>query len=103
MKVIAHSPAFWFLLAKDNDLFIDINCEHGPVSYDVLIMLNDEERAQYSAHGQNYLNTLAEAVNYSAPGARESDSAYKDRNISRERGPAVAMAIEVWKSQGSGC
>ena len=96
MKVLEHSPAFWFLLAEENRLFLDVNCEHGAVSYDVLIELNENERAQYTALGYNYLNTLAEMVNYSAPGVRGSDSVYKNRNISVQFRQDVTDAIEFW-------
>jgi hypothetical protein len=98
LKVIEHMPAFWFLLAFDNRLLLDVNCEHGAVSYDVLIELNEEESSQYAALGRNYLSTLAEAVNYSAPGARGSDSVYKGRNISTKYRHEMASAIEFWNA-----
>ena len=99
LKVIEHSPAFWFLLARESRLFLDVNCAHGAVSYDVLIELNEEESSEYAARGRNYLNMLAETVNYSAPGARGSDSVYKRRDISSQYRHEVLGAIGFWHSE----
>jgi hypothetical protein len=97
MKVLAHSPSLWFLFAEDDRLFLDVNCSHGPVSYDVLVQLNGAEAAQYSARGRDYLDTLAEAINFSGPGVRGSDSVYQSRNVSSAYREQVARAIESWK------
>ena len=35
MKVIDHEPGLWFLPGDDDRLFLDVNCEHGAVGYDV--------------------------------------------------------------------
>lgn len=95
MKVIEHEPAFWFLLAKDERLFLDVNCSNGAVSYDMLIELNEDESVRYVADGKNYLNTLAESVNYSASGA---ESIYNTRNVSSIYGDEVGSAIAFWSN-----
>ena len=82
MKVIDHEPGLWFLLGDDDRLFLEVNCEHSAVGYNVLIELDESERAQQTAQGRAYLSKSAEAINYSAPGARGSQSSYKSRNIS---------------------
>jgi hypothetical protein len=103
LKVKDHIPAFWFLLTDDERWLFDVNCEHGAVGYSVLIELNEEERAQYATRGRSYLSALAEAINYSAPGVRDSDSIYKERDISMKYATKVTKAIELWRfSSGVG-
>jgi hypothetical protein len=99
MKVIDHEPGLWFLLGDDDRLFLDVNCEHSAVGYTVLIELDESERAQQTAQGRAYLSKLAEAINYSAPGARGSQSSYKSRNISSQYGAQVSEAIRAWRSR----
>ena len=99
MQVIDHEPGLWFLLSDDDRLFLDVNCEHSAVGYDVLIEIDESERAQQTAQGRAYLSKLAEAINYSAPGARGSQSGYKSRNISSEYGAQVSEAIRAWRSR----
>lgn len=101
MKVLEHSPSFWFLFGENDHLFLDVNCSHGPVSYDVLIELNGAEAAQYSARGRDYLDTLAEGVNLSGPGVAGSDSVYQSRNVAATYRAEVAHAIDNWKKVGS--
>lgn len=98
MIVIDHILAFWFLLLDNGRWLFDVNCEHGAVGYSVLIELSEEESVQYATQGQSYLSALAEVINYSAPGARGSDSIYKERNISMKYGAEVTKAIEFWRS-----
>jgi hypothetical protein len=99
MKVIDHEPGLWFLLGDDDRLFLDVNCEHSAVGHDVLIELDGSERAQQTAQGRAYLSKLAEAINYSAPGARGSQSSYKSRNVSSQYGAQVSEAIRAWRSR----
>ena len=97
LKVLAHSPAFWFLVAEDDRLFLDVNCSSGHVSYDVLIELNRAEAAQYSTLGQNYLDTLAQAIHFSGTGSLGSNSIYQSRNVAADYRDAVTRAIDLWK------
>ena len=99
MKVLDHEFGSWFLLGEGDRMFLDVNCGHSAVSYDVLIELNESERAQHAAQGRVYLGKLAEAVGYSAPGARGSQSSYKTRDIASKYGAQVSEAIRSWRSQ----
>jgi hypothetical protein len=100
MRVVDHEPGFWFLLAQDERLLLDVNCEHGAVGYDVLIELNEIERAEYLRRQHAYLSELAEVINYSAPGVRGSQSPYKVRNIWSQLGAHVVKAVSELGSQG---
>lgn len=99
MDVVDHEQGFWFLLSQGNRLFLDVNCEHSAVSYDVLIELDEDESARYAQIGRSYLSELAEAINYSAPGVRRTHSLYKERNVSSKYQEEVLSAIEAWRSE----
>ena len=98
MKVIDHQPGSWFLLGDDDRLFLDVNCSHGVFGYSVLIELNTAERDDYRSLGRGSLDGLAERINDSAPGARESGSVYAGRDLSRDRGENVSRAVAEWKA-----
>jgi hypothetical protein len=97
MKVLDHEPAFWFLLGEGERLFLDVNCGHSIVSYDVLIELNESEQAQRNAQGRVYLSKLATAVHDSHPGLRNSQSSYTSRNIAARYGAEVLEAVRAWR------
>lgn len=96
MEVIDHEPHFWFLLRKEQGLFLDISCNHGPAGYDVLIELNVAEEAQYLKKGRNFINLLAQAIQDSAPGVRNSLSVYQNRNVSAQYADEVNVAVKKW-------
>lgn len=98
MHVLDQEPASWFLVQHGNTLLLDVNCHHSFVSYSVLIALNEEETALYAQQGHAYLNELAHAVHYSAPGVAGSKSPYKDRNVDREFGAQVMAAIQAHRA-----
>lgn len=98
MQVIDHEPASWFLVQHGDALLLDVNCSHSFVSYSVLIALNGEEMALYRQKGHAYLDELAYAIHYSAPGVAGSQSPYKDRNVDREFGAEVAAAIQAHRA-----
>ena len=98
MNVIDHEPASWYLVQHADMLLLDVNCSHSFVSYSVLIALNAEETALYTHQGHAYLNELAHAVHYSAPGVVGSQSPYKDRNVDREFGAQVSRAIAAFRA-----
>lgn len=99
MKVIDHEPQFWFLLGDGEALFLDVACGHGAVGYSVLIQLNREEEGRYAEEGSSYLSTLANAINYSAPGVIGSRSIYKDRNVSSKYDFSVMAAVREWQTE----
>jgi hypothetical protein len=67
------------------------------VSYEVLIALNEEEEAHRASRGRAYISELAEAINYSARGARGSSSKYKIRTLWPQHGADVLRTIEAWR------
>lgn len=97
MKVIESEPGFWYLLTEGAELIITISCEHSFVAYDFTMKLGPDEIAQYQAHGRSFVGKLAEEVNYSCPIARDSSSAYKNRNIHSMLGEVVDRAVEKWQ------
>lgn len=99
MNVIDHEPASWFLVQHSDQLLLDVHCSHSFVSYTVLIALNAQETALYAQKGHAYLNELAHAVHYSAPGVVGSQSPYRDRNVDREFGAQVTAAIQAHRAR----
>lgn len=98
MNVIDHAPASWFLLQHEGALLFDVHCSHSFVSYTVLIALNAQETALYAQKGHAYLDELAHAIHYSAPGVVGSQSPYRDRNVDREFGAQVSQSIAAFRA-----
>jgi hypothetical protein len=48
MQVVDHEPHAWFLFKEGNAFLLDVNCNHGPVGYCVMIQLTAEEESEYS-------------------------------------------------------
>lgn len=101
MNVIDHEPASWFLVQHGDQLLLDVHCSHSFVSYTVLIALNAEETDLYRQKGHAYLDELAYAIHYSAPGVAGSQSRYKNRNVDRAFGAQVMAAIAAFRSRGT--
>lgn len=102
MNVIDQEPASWFLLQHGDAMLLDVNCSHSFVSYTVLIALNAQESTLYQQKGHAYLDELAYAVHYSAPGVAGSQSPYRDRNVDREFGAQVTAAIQAHRARQAG-
>lgn len=98
MKVIDHSPQFWYLLQDASDLILTVSCEHSFVGYDFTMKLNSNEITKYKQLGSAYLSELAEAINYSCPIARGSSSVFKERNIDAQYSDAIGQAVENWQA-----
>ncbi len=81
MKVIDEERSSWFLFEEEGELLFDVNCSHSFVSYDFMMFLNAEEVTAYKAKGREYLNELANAINYSSPISKTSTSEYKKRYV----------------------
>ncbi|MEG0984226.1 hypothetical protein [Algoriella sp.] len=79
MKVIHHEPLFWFFIKDKNSFFIDVNCSHSFFGFTVLIELDEIEVSQYRIQGKQYLNDLANNIQYYAL------YTYKDRNKSNDK------------------
>ena len=93
MQVVDHEPHAWFLFKSGNALFLDVNCNHGPVGYGVMIQLSAEEESEYSQKGHAYLNWLAQAVQDSGPG-----QGYQVRDVSAIYSEASTVAINEWQA-----
>lgn len=103
MQVVDHEPHAWFLFKEGNDLLLDVNCNHGPAGYSVMIQLSEEEEAEYSKKGHAYLNWLAQAVQDSGPGRgyqlRDVSTTYSKESIAKSVEQFEAVAF---KAQGGG-
>ena len=97
MDVLDHEPHWWFLLQDGDALLLDVHCSHGPVDYDWTMVLNDGEVAQYRAAGRAFINSLAEKVQWTAPGARGSSSPCLGRNLGASARQQVSAAIMHWR------
>lgn len=97
MKVIDHSPRFWFLLREDDNYFLDVSCSSSFVGYDFTIQLNDKEKENYSNGGSAYIAQLAKDIQYSSPGSIDSKSEFRDRRVDQENKEKVRDAIMRWK------
>jgi len=64
MEVIDFEPQFWFLLRKDNDYFIDVNCSYSFVGYGRFIQLDASELKEYKKRGKPFLNDFANDIQY---------------------------------------
>ncbi|UPG88171.1 hypothetical protein L2Y96_12150 [Luteibacter aegosomaticola] len=97
MQVIDHEPSAWFLFSEDDQLFLDVSCNNGPVGYSVLIPLDANEHAKFQAGGHEYVDQLANRIRESAPLVRGSMSVYSERDVSRLRGEHVLTAVSEWR------
>lgn len=92
MQVVDHEPQAWFLFKEGNALFLDVNCNHGPVGYGVMIQLSAEEESEYSQKGHTYLNWLTQAVQDSGPGR-----GYQLRDVSAIYSKESMAAVNTWR------
>ncbi len=93
MQVVDHEPQAWFLFKEGNALFLDINCNHGAVGYSVMIQLSAEEKSEYSQKGHDYLNSLAQSVQYAGPGW-----GYQSRDVSAIYSKESTAAVNEWRA-----
>ncbi|MDO6387048.1 hypothetical protein [Uliginosibacterium sp. 31-12] len=99
MRVIDYEPQFWYLLTENEQLILNVSCEHSFVGYDFTLLLSEEETKKFKEGGKPYINSLAEAINYSAPIARGSSSEYKNRNSQSKYEEFILDAIEQWQKK----
>jgi len=101
MKVIDSEAWAWFLFEYESRLYLDVHCNMSFFSYTYMIELNDDELAQYRTIGREYLGKLAHDVHYSVPIAKDTMSAYKGRDVSRQFSDLATQAVAKWRSEGS--
>ncbi|UGS89775.1 hypothetical protein KOL96_17610 [Ralstonia wenshanensis] len=96
MEVLEYGPQGWYLLRDGQQLYLDVDCNHSFVGYSFTMQLNSVEAAKYWRQGRGYLNELAQAVQYSAPGVSGSGSIYKGRLVAAEVSTRANDAIRLW-------
>jgi|SRR5690554_5283186 hypothetical protein len=99
MKVVDEAKSSWFLFEEDGRLLFDVNCSHSFVGYDFMMFLNEEEIALYKEKGRDYLNELANSIDYSSPISKSSNSKYKDRYVYDQYSERSLGAIDKWREQ----
>ena len=97
MYVVDHEPHSWFLFREGSALLLDVNCNHGPVGYSVLIRLSAEEESEYSLRGHAFLDWLAQQVQDSGPG-----SGYQLRDLSVSYARESLAAVNEWRAARGG-
>ena len=96
VEVLEYGPQTWYLLREGQQLYLDVNCNHSFACYSFTMQLNGDEAAKYRRRRRAYLDELAQAIQYSAPGASESRSMYKDRPVVSVVRVQVNDAIRLW-------
>ena len=96
MQILEFEPQFWILVKDGADLILEVNCEHGAAGYSFSFILDEIEKKNFSSGGRKFLNKLAAAVNYSAPGVRGSASSYQYRRLSPPRDEQLDDSIASW-------
>lgn len=81
-------------------MYLDVNCNHSFAGYSFTIQLNSDEAAKYRRKGRAYLDELAQAIQYSAPGVLGSRSIYKDRLAPSDVTAQINDAIRLWQAGG---
>lgn len=88
-----------FLLQDGPDYYLDVLCNHGAAYYSFLLHLNAVEVESYRTQGPTFLQKLADAVQYSAPGVVGSRSTYLERRASDEVQVRVNAAILAFRNR----
>ncbi|MBC8065373.1 MAG: GNAT family N-acetyltransferase [Chlorobia bacterium] len=94
MRVVDHAPHAWFLFQKNDELFLDVNCNHSSAGYSILIRLNEEEAAQHAREGRPHLDRLAQAVQDSGPG-----SDLQRRDVGNAHRNETHHAVLKWRGE----
>jgi hypothetical protein len=85
LRTLLGEPAAWYLLSDDGQLYLDVNCTQPAVSYDVLIQLDEAERAAFEERGRDFADELATRI-------ADSPRSYWGRNVT---GPVTAFVTEA--------
>lgn len=84
MKIAAQRKGSWFLFTTNDNLLLNVNCNHGFFGYSWMIELNEAEKQKYKVEGDTYLDLLAEAIQNSNPIHKNTTSPFVDRNVSKK-------------------
>lgn len=101
MKVIDFENWAWFLFEYEGKLYLDANCNMSAFGYTFMIQLNEMEQKQYENEGREYLNKLAHDIHYSVPIAKDTKSAYKGRDVSKQLSELATEAVKVWRESSN--
>jgi len=82
MKLIDEEPWRWMLFEDGSKLYLDVYCSHSAVDYRFPILLDEKELLEFREKGRDYLDRLAQAIHYSAPGVIGNNSRYQGRKVS---------------------
>lgn len=96
VEVLEYGPQAWYLLGEGQQLYLDVNCNHSFVQYSFTMQLNSNEAAKYRRRGRAYLDELAHAIQYSAPGVSGNRSIYENRGVPPETISRLNEAISLW-------
>lgn len=88
-----------FLLQDGPDFYLDVLCNHSAANYGFLLHMDDAEVAAYREQGIPYLQRLADAIQYSAPGVMGSRSAFLQRRASADVQGRVHAAIQAFRDR----
>ncbi len=98
MLVVDQEPQFWFLFAEEGNYVFNVSCEYSFIGYDFTMLLSEDEVQRWRKDGRSYLSSLAEAINYSCPIAKQSKSKYKDRNVNNRYQAAMLDALGLGRN-----
>jgi len=101
MKVIDREPSLWFLLSDEDDLILDVYCNHSAFGYSWTLILQDHECESYHKKGREALSQLALQIQTSAPILKESASPFKDRMVSKKLEKQIEETIRLWNANQS--
>ncbi|MDH5650355.1 MAG: hypothetical protein OEZ39_00635 [Gammaproteobacteria bacterium] len=102
MKVVDSDNWSWFLFEHEGYLYLDANCNISALGYTYMIKLNEEELEAYRNSGREYLDKLAHDIHHSVPIAKDTNSIYKDRDVSNELSKPATEAVHVWRNNSDG-
>lgn len=97
MNILDYEPHMWFLAEENGILYFDAACEHSAVSCSFAIEMSSSEAANYNQQGHLYLNRLAEDIHMSMPGAKNTQSPYKPRQLAPEFSERLNTVIQHWQ------
>ena len=101
MEVVDQGEGFWFLLRRDEDIFLDVACNHSFVEYNFLLQLSKAEMADYLTGGREFIHRLALTIQGSAPGVTGSNSPFQSRNVHGNYGREVTAAVLSFRQKGN--
>ena len=93
MKVVEYHRAFYFLLEKDGEYYIDVNCSRGPVGFSITVQLNGSEKMHYKNQGSDFSYNLAEVI------MQKSDPMHPRNIQDKQLLSLVHESIMQWKEQ----